>query len=92
MKTAHGLFECQLGTRQGCMISPLLFILYINQLVHICRISGNPGIYLDEEFPSVHVLMYADDLAMVNDTVGRLQAELKNLSEFCNNYGLRVNK
>ena len=74
------------------MISPLLFILYINQLVHICRISGNPGIYLDEECPSVHVLMYADDLAMVNDTVGRLQAELKNLSEFCNNYGLRVNK
>ena len=56
--------------------------LHINQLVHICRISGNPGIYLDEECPSVHVLMYADDLAMVNDTVGRIQAELKSLSEF----------
>ena len=35
--------------------------------------------------------MYADDLAMINDTVGRLQAELNTLSTFCSNYGLRVN-
>ena len=95
VKTDSGiteLFECHIGTRQGCMISPLLFILYINQLVYICQRSGNPGLYLNEDFSSVHVLMYADDLAMVNDTVGRLQAELNSLSQFCQKYGLRVNK
>ena len=94
VKTPDGLtelFSCLMGTRQGCMISPLLFILYINILVVMCNQSGNPGIYLDETFPSVQLLMYADDLAMVNDTVGRLQAGLDTLSTFCRNYGLRVN-
>jgi hypothetical protein len=94
VKTPGGLtmlFSCLKGTRQGCMISPLLFILYINILAAMCSQSGNHGIYMNETYPSVHLLMYADDLAMINDTVGRLQAELNTLSTFCRNYGLRVN-
>jgi len=95
VKTPSGLtrlFDCLIGTRQGCMISPLLFIFYINQLVYMCQQSGNPGVYLSEHFSSVQIILYADDIAMVNDTVGRLQAGLNTLSKFCQDYGLRVNK
>ena len=86
------MFECIIGTRQGCMISPLLFILYVNILIPMCNTSGCSGIYLDELFPSVHALLYADDIGIVNDTVGRLQKQLNVLQLFCGQYGLQVNK
>ncbi len=61
-------------------------------LVLMCNQSDNPGIYQDEMSPSVQLLLYADDIALVNDTVGRLQSGLNILSTFCRRYGLSVNK
>ena len=46
-------FQCPVGTRQGCMISPLLFVLYLNQLSDLYRTSDCQGIYIDECFPNV---------------------------------------
>ncbi len=37
------------------------------------------------------MLMYADDLTLINDTVGRIQSELNVLHRFCENYGMTVN-
>ena len=73
------------------MVIALLFILYINILVSMCNQSV-PGIFLNMNVPSVQVLLYADDIALVNDTVGRLQACLNVLKIFCRNYCLRVNE
>ena len=28
-------FACSIGTRQGCMINPFLFIFYLNELIHL---------------------------------------------------------
>ena len=28
-------FACSIGTRQGCMISPFLFIIYLKELMHL---------------------------------------------------------
>ena len=50
-----------------------------------------PGLYVSEQYPSVHILMYADDLTLVNDTVGRVQNELNVLNQFCQNYGMTMN-
>ena len=84
-------FSCTIGTRQGCMVSPLLFALYINELVNMCRRLLCPGIYVDEELSDFQLLMYADDICMINDSVGRLQTQLNVLSVFCKQYGLSVN-
>ena len=35
--------------------------------------------------------MFADDIANVTDTVGRLQKHMDNLQSFCSNYGMTVN-
>ena len=81
------LFTCTIGTRQGCMISPLLFALYVNELVHMFREFHCPGIYIDNDFPTFNMLMYADDIAIINDTIGRLQSSIDILSTFCDRLG-----
>ena len=58
------------------MISPFLFILYINELVNSCNIAGCNGLFANEMYPNVHMLMYADDIAIFNDSIGRLQRQL----------------
>jgi hypothetical protein len=37
------------------------------------------------------MLMFADDISIIIDTVGRLQQHLRSLHEFCIKYGLSVN-
>ena len=94
IKTPLGItehFQCILGTRQGCMISPLLFIIYLMELNKMLLNSNCPGIFLDNNYPDVHLLMYADDICIMADTVGRLQQQLNVLELFCKRYGMRVN-
>jgi hypothetical protein len=94
IKTPQGLseyFRCVIGTRQGCMISPFLFILYINKLVKFCNIAGCDGLFINEVHPIVHMLMFAEDIAIFDDSIGRLQQQLNVLSDFCSKYMLNVN-
>ena len=49
------------------------------------------GIFVSENVSDIGLLLYADDLVLVNDTVGRLQKMLYVLSEFCNKYDLKIN-
>ena len=42
-------------------------------------------------YPSVQLLIFADDLIMFNDTVGRLQHQANILSQFCWNYMWTIN-
>ena len=73
------------------MISPFLFILYLNELVRLLRDYQCPSIRVDNDFPDFSMLMYADDIALCNDTVGRLQRRIDILGIFCDKYGLKVN-
>lgn len=84
-------FECVVGTRQGCMLSPLMFAFYMDELTFELKNSGCKGIYVNEDVPNVMNLMYADDMTENSDTVGRLQEMINVLEIFCNRWGLTVN-
>ena len=45
--------------------------LYIDELVDMLRNSGCPGVFINEEVPSLHILMFADDVTLLNDTIDR---------------------
>ena len=84
-------FYCTIGTRQGCMLSPILFSLFINDLVSYTNKVGCEGIYVDEEAQNLNILMYADDIADGSDMPIHTQRQINQLQLFCSHWGLGVN-
>ena len=58
-------FRVTNGFKQGCMLSPLVFNMFINNLVE--TIEGL-GIGVDTGQEKVSILMYADDLVLLAET------------------------
>jgi hypothetical protein len=81
-------FKVSVGLKQGCLISPLLFNLYINDLVAEIN-SLNCGIPVDDEF--ISLLLYADDIALLAPCEDYLQRMLDRLHEWCLQWRLVVN-
>src|ERR1700761_8002891 len=58
-------FEVEEGVRQGCCLTPLLFIIFMGKIIRQANIEGN--IEVGEVI--VKVLAYADDLILLMDNV-----------------------
>ena len=94
VRTPTGLtdfFKCERGTRQGCMLSPFLFSLYVGELVTMFEEAGCMGVHVNESAPNIVSLLFADDLITGADTVGRLQQMINVIDLFCQKWGLTVN-
>ena len=85
------VFECKTGTRQGCILSPFFFIFYLNEFIEMSKMRNIPGIYINEDYSDINMLLYADDLVLVADTIGRVQGLVNLLDDFCNKWGMKVN-
>ena len=84
VRTKDGLterFDCILGVRKGCMLSPRLFIIFINELELMLRQSEFRGISMGNAI-EIFLLMYADDIVLQGDTVLELQRKIRVLEEF----------
>ena len=93
VRTDEGLtdfLECNLGVRQGCMLSPRLFIIFINELEKMLKKSKFRGISLGNAI-EVFLLMYADDIVLLGDTVLELQKKINILEKFCDKWCMEVN-
>ena len=64
------------------MISPFLFALCVNELVRLLDELDCPGMCIDEAFSYFNLLMYPDNIALMNDTIGRLQNSIEIMSAF----------
>ena len=84
-------FDCNVGTRQGCKLSPILFSLFINDIVQELRNNCQNGIFISQNIPEIFVLLYADDIANCADTIRNLQMQLNIVELFCKNTGMVVN-
>ena len=77
------------GLKQGCILSTLLFNLYVIDLV-IKINSLNIGIEVDGEI--VSVMLYADDLVLLATKEEDLQILLNQLNDWCQNNRININE
>ena len=81
------MFNVGAGLRQGCVLSPLLFIIYMDRIVRRslgqeCVTIGNVG---------VSHLLFADDLAILASSPSDLQRALDRIAGECNSASMRIN-
>ena len=82
-------FPVQLGTRQGCNISPSLFNIFINDFPEILSNSNAGSVSLDKI--RLNCLMSADDIVLISETKDGLKKSLQILESYCNKWQLIIN-
>ena len=81
-------FPTNKGVKQGDVLSPFLFNLYINDLVGKLGIDSNTPTL--NKLP-LNCLLYADDLVILSTSPLGLQKALDKLTEYCNTWHLQIN-
>ena len=78
------------GVLQGESASPLLFNLFINDLVSYMKERNVRGVNINSE-KDIALILYADDLVLLADTPGMMQKALDVLSNYCTENFLEIN-
>ena len=81
-------FKTNKGVRQGCVLSPLLFNIFLSDIQGVFDICGDNPTLSDVEISS---LIWADDILILSETPEGLQAKLDNLGVYCSKNKLKVN-
>ena len=81
-------FRVGTGLRQGCILSPLLFNIYLNDLITEVKTKCK-GISIDDE--KLCILAYADDIALVAENEEDLQSMLNIVQKWCTTWDVIVN-
>ena len=81
-------FNVSSGLKQGCLLSPMLFNLYLNDLAVKLKSLGC-GINIDGEV--VPIILYADDIVLFAENEQDLQQLLNVLNEWCEEWDMVTN-
>ena len=90
VKTPDGqtrFFRIMSGVKQGCVLSPLLFVIVID---YILRSTSTDGIQLNPE-TRLSDVDFADDIAVLESCKQRLQELLDKVRERGGHVGLKIN-
>jgi hypothetical protein len=81
-------FGLDAGVRQGCVMSPWLFNIYIDHCMRQARIAD---VGLKVGIERVCRLLYADDTVLMAESAEDLQRLLTRMEEECEKMGMRIN-
>ena len=88
-----GYFEYARGVRQRCILSPLLFNLYLNELPNLIKDSTSlTDPFILPNRTKLSTLLYADALILLSKSKHELQNCINNVASFCNTWQLSVNR
>lgn len=77
------------GVRQGCILSPLIFNLYSEEVFKEAFDGADMGILLNGE--RLNNIRYADDTVIFADNMNSLQQLINRINDVSNQYGLKIN-
>ena len=78
-------FSVDSGVKQGCLLSPMIFNLFLNDLsTSLANTDLGQG-------TKINMLCYADDLAILAESAEGLQFLLNAISERCDIYQVTIN-
>ena len=83
------VIEQMVGLRQGCILSPCLFSIFIADLPRVLREQGPRGVQVGDVW--LQVLLYADDGALLAESSDDLQRMLDVLKVYCGRWRMFVN-
>ena len=86
---ADDWYEEFVGLREGCVVSPLLFLIYINELPSLLEMGGGGGVRVGEGV--VRCLMFADDVVLLSSTKEGLQRSLDIAGDFSRKWRFKFN-
>ena len=81
-------FGVSCGLRQGCILSPLLFSLYVNSLVFRLK-EAEVGVKCGSQ--SISVLLYADDAVILAEDEKSMRRGLETLAKWCREWAVEIN-
>ena len=83
--------KCTRGGKQGDVCSPVLFSLFINDLALDIINNGRHGVRLSSDFVQLVILLFADDMILISETVVGLQTQINSLFSAASRLQLKVN-
>ena len=74
-------FDVNTGLKQGCVLSPLFFNAFVNDLILAIKslYCGIP-VFLES---SISILLYADDIVLLSESEANMQIMLDYLGKWC---------
>ena len=79
-------FTVGAGLRQGCVLSPLLFVIFMDRIVR--RSRGRESVRIGNAV--LGKLLFADDLALLTSSQADLQSALERFAAECEANGMRI--
>jgi hypothetical protein len=84
-------FGIDTGLRQGCVLSPLLFDIFLDGLILALKRTRIGLNLLGDRDDLLCVLCFADDIVLLAESASDLQVLLKTLNEYLGRWRLNVN-
>ncbi len=81
-------FEVSNGVKQGCILSPTLFSLFMEDLVQEIKDLKQGVVCADV---MVSLLLFADDIVLIAPNPQNLQAMIDTVTNWCGRMGIRIN-